>query len=242
MGLHRPADRGYLGVGVIELAPDRVKNLGLKDDRGVEVKRVEENSAAAKAGIKENDVILEVNGKTVDDVENFIGFVGMTPPGDKVNLTVWRSGEKKNFTALLDARPSNTIMIFPPPEAPQPPMPPMAPNTDDRYFGLTASSPRIGFEGESLTPQLAEFFGVKDGVLVRTVGPHTPAERAGLRAGDVVTKVNGTMVTSPREISGLVQSSRRKAISFTVVRNKKEIALNVEIAMFRIVPLNHDVL
>ena len=83
---------------------------------------------------------------------------------------------------------------------------------------------------------------MKDGVLVRMVGPHTPAERAGLRAGDVVTKVNGTMVTSPREITGLVQSSRRKAISFTVVRNKKEIALNVEIAMFSIVPLNHDAL
>ena len=244
--LHRMAERGYLGVGVIELTPDRVKALGLNNDSGVEVKRLEENSAAARAGLKESDVILEVNGKSVDDVDQFIGFIGATPAGDKVNLTVWRGGAKRQLTAILHSRPASTIMIFPgAPEAPEglmPPMPPLPANGDDRFPGLTATSARVGFEGESLTPQLAEFFGVKDGVLVRTVGLHTPAERAGLKAGDVVVKVNGTPVTTPREISGLAQMNRRKTISFTVFRNRKEVTLNVEIAMLRVLPLLQDVL
>jgi serine protease Do len=100
----------------------------------------------------------------------------------------------------------------------------------------------VGFEGEALNAQLAEFFGVREGVLVRSVNPKTPAERAGLKAGDVVVKVNGTPVTTPREITGLVRSSRRKAISFTVVRDKKEISLNVEIAEDRSAPTERDAL
>jgi S1-C subfamily serine protease len=63
------------------------------------------------------------------------------------------------------------------------------------------------------------------------VNADTPASRAGLKAGDIVTRVNGTPVTSPREISGLVRVSGKKEISFTVVRNKKEMALKVEIAL-----------
>ena len=242
MSLHRMADRGYLGVGVIELTPDRVKALGLKDDNGVEVKRVEEGSAASRSGVKEGDVIVEVNGKEVDDVERFIGFIGTIPPGEKVNLSLWRAGSKRTLAATLDSRPANAIMIFPAPrEAPEPPMPPM-PTGDERLQGLIAGSARVGFEGESLTPQLAEFFGVRDGVLVRTVGPVTPAERAGLKAGDVVTRVNGTPVTTPREISSIVQLNRRKAVSFTVVRNHKEMTLSVEVAMLRVLPMAQDVL
>jgi S1-C subfamily serine protease len=88
----------------------------------------------------------------------------------------------------------------------------------------------VGFEGESLNAQLAEYFGVKQGVLVRSVNANTPAEHAGLKAGDVVVKVNGTPVTTPREIIALVRANRRKGLSFTVVRDKKQISLNVEIA------------
>ena len=101
---------------------------------------------------------------------------------------------------------------------------------------LSGSGALVGFEGQSLSPQLAEYFGVKDGVLVWTVGPNTPAQRAGLKAGDIVTKVNGTPVTSPREISGLVRAKGAKMFSFTVIRNKKEISLNVEISEVLIPP------
>jgi serine protease Do len=226
---------GYLGVGVVELTDDRVKALKLKDDRGLEIKRVDENSPAAKAGLKENDVILEVNGKNIEGNEQFAGSIGETAPGTKVSLTIWRNGAKQTVSATLDSRPENFFVFRGPdfPDAALPPMPPMPPvpsNGGNLFPTIPGNSPIVGFEGEALNPQLAEFFGVKEGVLVRSVNAKTPAERAGLKAGDVVVKINGTPVTSPREITGLVRASRRKLISFTVVRNKKEVSLNVEIA------------
>ncbi len=227
--LRRAANRGYLGVGVVELTDERVQALKLKDDQGVEVKRVEDNSAAARAGLKNNDVILEVNGKSIDGLETFLGLISEAQPGTKVNLTIWREGAKKTLTATLDSRPDNLFYFGA--EPPNPPVPPMPPAPFGNGFpGMPADSPRVGFEGEPITGQLADFFGVKQGVLVRSVNPDTPASRAGLKAGDVVTKVNGTPVTSPREITGLVRISGKKELSFTVVRNKKEVQLKVEVA------------
>jgi serine protease Do len=231
--LRRAVSRGYLGVGVVDLTDERVKALNLKDDSGVEVKRVDENSPAARAGIKENDVILELNGKAIEDIEQFQAAVGETQPGSKVSLTIWRDGAKQTLSTTLVSRPENFFAFGGPdlPNAPLPPMPPFPQPYGNAFPGFPSNAPRVGFEGEELTPQLAEFFGVKEGVLVRTVVAKTPAERAGLKAGDVVVKVNGTPVTSPREITGLVlRSSGKKAVTFTVVRNKKEMTLNVEVA------------
>jgi serine protease Do len=230
------ANRGYLGVGVVELTDDRVKALNLKDKQGVEVKRVDESSPAAKAGLKENDVILEVNGKGIEGIEQFQMAIGEASPGTKVNLTIWRNGARQTVSATLDSRPNffafNGQDFFPGGALPPiPPMPPVPFNGVNPFPTIPGNSPVVGFEGEALNPQLAEYFGVKEGVLVRFVNEKTPAERAGLKAGDVVVKVNGTPVTNPREISGLVRASRnKKAITFTVIRDKKEISLNVEIA------------
>jgi len=231
------ASRGYLGVGVVELTEDRVKALKLKEDQGLEVKLVDQNSPAAKAGLRENDVILEVNGKSVEDNAQFQNMIGETSPGTKVSLTIWRNGAKQTLSATLDSRPDGFFVLGPnfPGGAlpPVPPMPPVPFNGGNAFPTIPGESPIVGFEGEALNAQLAEFFGVKEGVLVRSVNAQTPAARAGLKAGDVVVKVNGTPVTTPREITGLVRSSRKKAISFTVVRNRKEISLNVEIAAAR---------
>jgi serine protease Do len=90
-------------------------------------------------------------------------------------------------------------------------------------------SPRIGIEGETLPGQLADFFGVKEGVLVRSVEANSAASKAGLKAGDVIVKVNAMPVSNTREISGIVRAMHKTA-TFTVVRNHKEITLNVEIA------------
>jgi serine protease Do len=219
--LRRAAARGYLGVGVVELTG------------GLEVKRVDENSPAAKAGIKESDVILELNGTAIENLEQFQTTVGETQPGVKVSLTILRDGAKQTLSATLVSRPENFFAFGGPelPNAPLPPLPPFPQPYGNAFPGFPSNAPRVGFEGEELTPQLAEFFGVKEGVLVRTVVAKTPAERAGLKAGDVVVKVNGTPVTNPREISGLVlRSSGKKTVTFTVVRNKKEMTLTVEVA------------
>jgi serine protease Do len=231
-------------VGVVDLTDDRVKALHLKDDSGVEVKRVDENSPASRAGLKENDVILEVNGKLMDNIEQFQTTIGETQPGTNVKLTIWREGAKKTVAAALAPRPESAF-LFLGPDSPNPPMPAMPPLP--QAFGnvipaFPTDAPLVGFYGEPLSSQLAAFFGVKDGVLVREVAPKTPAERAGLKAGDVVVKVNGTPVTNPREISSLVRMSGKKMVVFTVVRNKKEMTLNVEVSDSRQSPPEREVL
>jgi serine protease Do len=235
--------QGYLGVGVADLTDDRVKALHLKDDQGLEVARVTENSPAARAGFKVGDVILEVNGKAVESIEQFQATIGENAPGSKVNLTVWRNGAKQTLTATLEPRPVGLPLFVGPDsqDAPIPPMPPV-PLGNLPYLAVPAETPVVGFQGLQLTPQLAEFFGVKDGVLVSTVYPRTPAERAGLKAGDVVTRVNGTPVMSPREITGVVRAAGKKAVSFTVVRNKKEITLSIEISRTLTVPAEKEAL
>jgi serine protease Do len=212
---------GYLGVGVVQVTEERAKALKLSAAAGVEVKRIDDDSPAAKAGLKTDDVILDLNGQKIESVMQFITIIGVTAPGTKISLTVWREGSKQNLNATLEAR-RFTIFQAEPNELPALPSPP--------FEIMPEPSPLVGIDGETLTTQLAQFFGVKEGVLVRSVLARSPAEKAGFKAGDVVVKVNGTPVDSIREISGVIRAGH-KAFAFTVVRNHKEMTLNVELAL-----------
>ncbi len=221
----------YLGIGALEVTPERAKALNLKEERGVEVAHVEEDSPAAKAGIRQGDVVLEYNGEKVEGVDQFIRLVRETPPGRQVKMTVWRNGANQDLTVTVGAR-RNTVIETPngPVTVPVvPPLPPMPP-FDIPRFEMSYQSPLIGIEGESLAPQgqLADFFGVQEGVLVKSVLRDSPAEKAGLKAGDVIVKVDDSKVTSTREITSVLRSNRSKStFTLTVVRNKKEMPVTV---------------
>ncbi len=170
----------YLGVNLAEIDANRAKELKLKEDYGVEISRVEENSPAEKAGIKSGDVVLEYNGQRVEGMEQFGRMVRETPPGREVKLMVSRDGKTQTLTALLGTRkvrfqanfPSDFVM----PEFHMPDIP--------QIYTATRSA-LLGVEAETLGSQLAVYFGVKEGVLVRSVLDNTPAQKAGIKAGDV---------------------------------------------------------
>lgn len=214
---------GYLGVGIVEVTPERAKALKLSEAAGVEVKHVDEDSPAAKAGLKPDDVVLELNGQKVEGMLQFITTIGVTNPGSRMQLTIWREGSRRNLTATIEARPALAMGYRAEPDANVTLMPPP-------FDIMPAANPIVGLEGETLTPQLAQYFGVKAGVLVKTVMPQTSAEKAGLKAGDVVVKVAGVPVTTIREISGLSRAAH-KTVVFTVVRNHREMTLNIELAL-----------
>lgn len=226
----------YLGVGVVEIVSDRAKELHLKEERGVEVRVVDSDSPAAKAGLKEANVVLEYNGERVEGGEQFMRLVRETPPGRAVTMLVWRNGANQTLTATIGQRQpgvmalelngDNVNMAIPPmPEIPV--MPAIRIPDIPRAF-MTWRSPVLGIESESLNPQLAEYFGVKEGVLVRAVTSNSTAEKAGFKAGDVIVKVDGEKVTTPKEISSILQSARaKKTVPVTVMRRQKEIVLNV---------------
>ncbi|MEO7651492.1 MAG: PDZ domain-containing protein [Bryobacteraceae bacterium] len=219
----------FLGVGVAEIDRERAKALNLKEERGVEVKKVDAESPAAMAGLQENDVVLEYNGQRVEGSEQFIRLVRETPAGRQSKLLISRGGSTQTVTATIGERSGPAMfggegMPFIMPRIPEFRMPDM-PRTMMSWQSAT-----LGVESESLGSQLAEFFGVKDGVLVRSVVKGSAAEKAGIKAGDVITKVDDQKAASPKDISKTLQSLKdKKTFPVTLVRNKKEKTVSVTI-------------
>ncbi len=220
--------RSYLGIAGVDLTEERAKALGLKEPQGLEVTWVDEDSPAARAGIKQGDVIIEYNGQPVEGGEQFVRMVQETPTGRKAAMQVWRSGAKQSVTATIGSRSDRPFVLMPGTRFPPfPPEPPMIPDTPYDMFSWRSTT--LGVETEALNTQLAEFFGVKQGVLVRAVTKGSAADSAGLKAGDVITKVDGQAVSSPRSITPFLRNSG-KNVTLTVVRNHKELTLNVRLA------------
>ena len=227
---------GYLGISAQDVDAERAKALKLPEVRGAEIKNVVEDSPAAKAGFKEGDVVLEYNGQKVEGIEQLTRMVGETPAGRQVKILVWRNGATLTLTPTLETSQGMiwagggtwTTPEVRIPEITIPPIPPM----DLPRFQMSFQNPMLGITGESLgqQEQFAEFLGVKDGVLVKSVGKDSPAEKAGIKAGDVIVKVDDTKVASTREITNVLRSIRsKKNVTVVVVRNKKEMPITVTI-------------
>lgn len=219
----------YLGVGVRDVDAERKKALNLKEERGAEVTSVEDGSPAAKADLKKGDVVLDYNGQRVEGMEQFIRMVRETPEGREVKIGVSRNGQMLTLNAKPESsrtRLARTVRIAP-----------MGP-IEVRTWGQSADRPSanlswrsgaLGVEAEAVDAQLAEFFGVKSGVLVRSVTKASPAEKAGFKAGDIIVKVEDYKVSSPREVSGFIRTatSSNRTVGITVVRAKQEVPLKV---------------
>lgn len=223
----------YLGVGVRDLTAERARELKLSEEAGVEITRVDADSPAAKAGLKETDTVLEYNGQRVEGIEQFVRLVRETPSGRNVKLKISRGGSQQMLTATIaDRRGSGPAKIEVEmdrvreklrnmPEIRMPDMP-------NAIIGWRSGM--IGIEGEGVNEQLAAFFGVKEGVLVRSVAKDMPAEKAGVKAGDVITKVEGTAVKSARDITSSIRNAKSKTpVKVTLVRNKAEMTLDVNV-------------
>jgi serine protease Do len=220
----------YLGIGVLDVTTERAKALNLKEERGAEVAHVDEEGPAAKAGIKEGDVVLQYNGEAVEGTEQFVRMVRETPVGRQVKLTVWRNGATQTLTVTVGSR-KGTVIQTPGGPVQLPEIPPL-PSISVPRFQMSWQDGMLGIEGESLGQQrqLADFFGVKDGVLVKSVMRNSTAEKAGIKAGDVIVKVDGISVGNTREITGQLRSSRsKKSVAVVVVRDRKENSLTVNL-------------
>jgi serine protease Do len=221
----------YLGVDTRDISADRLGELHLKEESGVEVTLVDQDAPAGKAGIKEHDVILSINGNKVESVEQLRRMIREVAPGRTVSVGISRNGQPMTLKALLADRkhafamgPSN--FHFAVPAVPAIPAIPAVPEMDlDMPVSVVVvhSSARSGLMVENLTPQLGEFFGVKSGqgVLVRSVEKGSRAERAGFRAGDVIVKVDGEGVRDSGDFGHALRGRTKDAVSVNIVRDKK---------------------
>jgi serine protease Do len=228
--------RSFLGINVAEIDAERAKALKLKEVTGVEITRVEDDTPAARAGLRVGDVILEYNGQRVEGTEQMIRLVRETPPGRDVRLIISRNGQMMTLTARTEARKpfsgrAGDAAIIAPFRFPETPWVDLHIYRGTPRPIMNWRSKMLGIEAEPLEGQLAEFFGVKEGVLVRSVMKDSPAEKAGLRAGDVIVKVDGAAVSSPNELLKTLPPARdrRSAVNLTVVRNRQELSLTVNL-------------
>jgi len=224
----------YLGIDITDVTPERLSALKLKDERGVEVTIVDQDAPAGKAGIKEHDVILTMNGTTVESAAQLRRMIRETPPGRVVTLGISRDGQPLTVKVQLADRSKAFAYNFSNKKDLHieiPPMPPMPDFDLPVSVVVVHSSVRSGLAVESITPQLGEFFGVKDGkgVLVRSVEKGSRAEKAGFRAGDVIIRVNDQAVQDTSDFSHAIRSKSGGTVEVVIVRDKKEQTLSLPI-------------
>jgi len=227
----------YLGVDIANITSDRLGVLKLKEEQGVEVTMVDQDAPAGKAGIKEHDVILTMNGTAIESKTQLQRMIHETPPGRMVTLGLSRDGQAMTLKVQLADRRNEFAQVWPKDKYKDkdfhveiPPIPNI-PDIDIPNIGVVMvhSSMRSGMMVENLTPQLGEFFGAKNGkgVLVRSVEKGSRAEKAGLRAGDVITRVGDQPVVDTSDFTHALHSHSGGSVSLGVIRDKKEQTLTL---------------
>ena len=239
------AGRGAeIGVSIRDVGSDD------KAASGVVVEEVHPDSAAEKAGLKHADVIVEFDGERVRSARQFSRLVQETASGRTVKTTVMRDGQKKelqitpgegqNAMTLNGERGDRMVIdgqrlreqmneLGNLKEHIQPFM--FDNGGGDRAFSfmMPTERGRLGRGVDDLTPQLATYFGAKDGVLIVSVSEDSPASRAGLRAGDVVTKVNNEPVRSREDLTRFIADVKDGGdATIAIVRDKKESTVTVK--------------
>ena len=227
----------YLGVMVDTVSSETAASMHLKNG-GAAITTVDHDGPASHAGLQAGDIVVAFNGKPVSSSEQFAGFIHASTPGSTVMMTVIRNGQSKDMKVTLGdwmqmagmapnapLSPAGSMPFMPP----MPPMPPRAYPEIDIPAGATISS-RQGIVVEPLSPQLGEFFGVPQnrGVLVRSVDKGSPGAVAGLKAGDVIVKVNNETIHDLADWRRALKSQGGK-ISLGIVRDKKEQLVQIDL-------------
>jgi len=225
----------YLGVMVDTVSPETAASLHLKNG-GAAIANVDQDGPACHAGLQTGDIVVAFNGKPVSNSEQFASLIHASAPGSTVTMTVIRNGQSKDMKVTLGNWSQMAAMPPRPPMSPagtmpfMPPTPPLPPRMYpdiDIPAGATISS-RQGIVVEPLSPQLCEFFGVPQnrGVLVRSVDKGSPGAAAGLKAGDVIVKVNNENIHDVADWRRALRSPSGK-VTLGIVRDKKEQSIQV---------------
>lgn len=220
----------YLGVQIAAVTPQQASALKLPETAGALITYVDHDGPACHAGLLENDVVVGFEGSKVDGPQQLQGLIHATPPQKTVTLTVVRGGQRKdvkvtlgswNIMAHARAMPAMNLAAPPPPRVYMP---------DVEVPSFTLLSSRHGLVVESLSPQLADFFGVPHGhgVLVRSVEAGSPAAAAGLKAGDVILKINNETVHDMADWQRALQAFGTKvAVNFWRDKREQNVVMSV---------------
>jgi len=245
-GGHSTPVQGYLGIMFHDVSDSTYNSQHLRDKRGAEIVMVDHDGPAGKAGLREHDVVLSLNGTTVEGEEQLRKLLHDMPSGRTISLTVWRDGMERSLSATLSTREEVDKQArlqrwtVPNPDentaSTEPAPPPAAPKSSG-VFGHSFMSSHLlpllpvytGATVDTMGAQLADYFGVKDGngLLVHAVEGNSPAAAAGLHAGDVITRMNGNRVNTEKDWTRALHDGKGKPITMVIVRDRKEQTLTM---------------
>ena len=197
--------RGRLGVSIQEVNQSLAESFGLKQAAGALVGQVEKDSPASKAGLETGDIILGINGQDIRSSAELPVIVATIPPGDTAKLNVWRKGSTRTIDVTVGTFDDEKVASADKPNA---------------------DKGRLGVVVRELTPQEQQKAQVKGGIVIQDVGG--PAERAGLKAGDIVLSINGESITNAEQLRALVAKAGKR-IAVLIQRGEARIFVPVEL-------------
>ncbi|MGA1796835.1 MAG: DegQ family serine endoprotease [bacterium] len=191
--------RGWLGLMIQRVTPGLAESFGLKENKGALVAEVVEKGPADKAGVKRGDVIITFKGKEIREYTDLSRYAGLTRPGTKVTMELFRDGEKMEITVKLGEFGENGGVS-------------MA-EREEKAMGMTV---------QDITEELAKAFdlGRTEGVLVTDVTPDSPAEKAGIQRGDVIIEVNRKKIAGARDFRKSLKSASKGTVLFLIRRGE----------------------
>ncbi len=196
---HGKVDRGWLGVQIQQMTPEIASSLGLPSEHGALVADVTPNSPAARAGVKQGDVIVKFNGHEIDKLHDLPRLVADTTINSNVDMTVWRNGKNEELRANVGQMPNDKQEV--------------ASEDQDQQPATPEKSNALGLQLGQLDVQTRKQLGLKGetkGVVVTQVAPDSPAAELGVQPGDVIVAINQQVVTTPREAAQRLKQAQQK--------------------------------
>lgn len=224
-----------IGVGIRDVTSDDAAKAKLGQPSGVYVESVREGTPAAKAGIQSGDIVVDFDGERVRSASHFTRLVQESVPNRELAVVVVRGTSKQTLKIVPEesgalnilsgngrarARQLQDLQLNLPRGNFNFDL-----NNDALRRVLPANGAALGVTVSPLTDQLATYFGVKEGVLVSAVTNNSPAANAGVRAGDVITAINGQPVSSSADLSRALRENRTESVDISVTREKKSLSL-----------------
>jgi serine protease Do len=248
--LHRPlpllahsSSQGYLGVALADVDADKVQTLKLKEAHGAVITLIDHDAPAAQVGLKINDVVLALNGQTVDGADQLRKMLREIPPGHKISLEISRDGNIQTMAVELTERKTLDHDVWDKIDSDGNGIAPVTgmailpggsgggdqPSSSGFHLPFFGSSLNVGALVEPLTSQMAQYLGIAGGLIVKQVTRRSEAATAGFRAFDVILKVGMDAITTSADWERALRSNQGKPVQVTILRDKKQQTLTLQV-------------
>ena len=219
-----------VGVSIRDVTSDDAAKAKMAQAAGVYVESVREGSPASRAGLQAGDIVIDFDGERVRGVTHFTRLVQESVPGRQIAAVVVRGTSKQTLNVVPEASGAASFLSGDVRRRLQELPRNFNLNVEpDVLRALPLRGGSLGITVSPLSEQLASYFGVKQGVLVTDVTSSSPAASAGVRAGDVITAINGQAVSSGAEVTRALRENRNDSVEISVTRDRKSLSLKATV-------------